>query len=92
MKVVSRERFFFFFSFDRDPSKYREGFRLLLVYVPAGDFVISWVDLFYRWGELRHLIGNPGFSFKGAVDLFCERLFSDPLLVCTGVCSPSECE
>lgn len=49
LKVVSRERFLALIEILPNI----EGFRLLSVYVPAGAFVISWVDLFYWLGELR---------------------------------------
>lgn len=87
MKVVSRERFLALVEILPNI----EGFRLLSVYVPAGAFVISWMDLFYWWGELKHLLGNSGFSFKGTVDLFVRGRFL-MLLECTGVCSHSEYE
>lgn len=60
-------------------------FPIPLVCVPAGAFVISWVDLFYWWGELSHLMWNSGFSSEETVDLFCERPFSGQLLERTGM-------
>lgn len=77
MKVVSRERFLAFIEILPNIEGISDSFGVCSCWGFC-NFVGGFILLVE--GEVRHLMWNSGFSFKGTVDLFCERPFSDLLL------------